>query len=759
MRRYESTVLVTAMAILSSCILCGCSKENESESTAQTQETVATQAMAILETVVQETEQETESAFESELELYEDILQHPKNYSEIWQKYTGSIEYSIIDINHDERYELIIVEPIDISSHVIQQFTIVMPNLNELEYISPDESNMMNYYTFYDTGVMKTTTAAGNFTVRFYYDTKDGSYWLSEMTSEDEMQHVWLGDVNAEEYTEPESYLFEGESAEKKLAELTAGTELDIPFYAYDLQHPEDITSLSIVEDIDSIRQTWDKFLQENRNHLGTSSNEYAILYIDDDDSPEILVHSDEPEPGVNNLYTIGTEYAYYVMQFDEGLGIRFSGYSEKENLFWTDEGSGDGWGSTFYRLEDGLPVKLDCFLAISGGEQMHFYLNDIEVSESEFSQKYNAYPHDSSSDYTFLSHSEFQNQITKLLPSQPNNTSNTTNHSSDDGWKDAYLQVIDELTAQMTKYTAPYEGALMYIDDDNIPEMYFCTNMNPGEVYGGIYTYQNGEAVLVHEVSNREFYYGHKEKNGEFATHGWNTDSEYMTFFTMNGTTRKENNKFICNVDTTAHSYTVNGNDYSESEYTNKRSAEEDGFICAEIVDADKLKAKISTEEISTAPQISTISGTAETKYLICTDAVTWDEAERLCEQRGGHLAYIKTKADYDAIISALDTTKLRYLWVGGTSKQAGGVCIGKWTDGSSMTYINENNLWFNGEPSGYDPKASNYDYEPYIMLWNIKEQWSFNDNSDVALDTYKHEYFGYICEFDSASSGIEIE
>ena len=74
-------------------------------------------------------------------------------------------------------------------------------------------------------------------------------------------------------------------------------------------------------------------------------------------------------------------------------------------------------------------------------------------------------------------------------------------------------------------------------------------------------------------------------------------------------------------------------------------------------------------------------------------------------------------------------------------------------------MTYINENNLWFNGEPSGYDPKASNYDYEPYIMLWNIKEQWSFNDNSDVALDTYKHEYFGYICEFDSASSGIEIE
>lgn len=175
--------------------------------------------------------------------------------------------------------------------------------------------------------------------------------------------------------------------------------------------------------------------------------------------------------------------------------------------------------------------------------------------------------------------------------------------------------------------------------------------------------------------------------------------------------------------------------------------------------MDTEELKARIKAGEISTAPQPSMLPGVSETKYLICANAVTWDEAEQLCVQWGGHLAYIKTKEDYDAIISALGTTGLRYLWVGGTSEQAGGVCIGKWKDGSSMTYINDNNLWFDGEPSGYDPRNDNYDYEPYIMLWNIKDKWSFNDNSDIALDTYKHEYFGYICEFDSVSSGVGIE
>ncbi|MDE6088537.1 MAG: leucine-rich repeat protein [Oscillospiraceae bacterium] len=173
-------------------------------------------------------------------------------------------------------------------------------------------------------------------------------------------------------------------------------------------------TTEEIIEETEVSSPIWVEQLQENFELLGNTSSQYAILYIDDDDSPEILVHSDEPEPGVNNLYTAGTGYTDYVMQFDDGPGIRFGGYSEKENLFWTDEGSGDGSASSFYRLENGTPVALESFLRMSDSEQMHFYVNDTEVSESEFNDSYDAYPHDSS-DYTYLSYSEFKDWVEQL--------------------------------------------------------------------------------------------------------------------------------------------------------------------------------------------------------------------------------------------------------------------------------------------------------------------------------------------------------
>lgn len=140
----------------------------------------------------------------------------------------------------------------------------------------------------------------------------------------------------------------------------------------------------------------------------------------------------------------------------------------------------------------------------------------------------------------------------------------------ADDDWKEAYLAVVDNLTAQMTAYTAPFEGALMYIDNDNIPEMFVYSNLNPGEIFGGMYTYQNGEAVLIHPIDNREFYYGHKEKSGEFATHGWWTDNEHMTFFTMNGTSAQTQDSFRCEYDMYSDSstFTINGMSCSKSEY-----------------------------------------------------------------------------------------------------------------------------------------------------------------------------------------------
>lgn len=189
--------------------------------------------------------------------------------------------------------------------------------------------------------------------------------------------------------------------------------ETDPPTEVTDISTEPESTTQTATE---APRQIWLEQLEENLVNYGSSSYQYAILYIDNDDSPEILTEYEiEPYLDANDLYTFGTGYAYASMQFETGPGIRFGGYKAKENLFWTDEGSGDGWVATFYCLEDGFPVELEHFLAMCDGYQLRFYINDAEVSETEFYNRYDAYPHDSSSDYTMLSYSEFKKWVEEL--------------------------------------------------------------------------------------------------------------------------------------------------------------------------------------------------------------------------------------------------------------------------------------------------------------------------------------------------------
>lgn len=136
---------------------------------------------------------------------------------------------------------------------------------------------------------------------------------------------------------------------------------------------------------------------------------------------------------------------------------------------------------------------------------------------------------------------------------------------------------------------------------------------------------------------------------------------------------------------------------------------------------------------------------------FTVIEQACTWNEAKSYCESMGGHLAYIKNEDDLNEILSQVSSTSLRYLWVGGTTSFASdGSLTASWLDGESLDYINDNNLWFENEPSGIDYNDPSHPYEPYIMLWQINGQWSFNDNSDVAVTCYKSYRIGYVCEFD---------
>ncbi len=206
-----------------------------------------------------------------------------------------------------------------------------------------------------------------------------------------------------------------------------------------------------------------------------------------------------------------------------------------------------------------------------------------------------------------------------------------------------------------------------------------------------------------------------------------------------------------------------------TEAEVTTEPTTEEEKPVTFIDLDIDLPTTK-PTESAATEPPTSevpdeniiietaTLPASPENndkKYVIYKETVTWKEAEAACEELGGHLAYIKTKAQYDAIISELDAKDIKYVWVGGLSFENGGKLTTKWLDDTPTSFIDDNGLWFPGEPSGKDNTSSSKVNEPFLMLWKIKDDWSFNDSSDMSLSLFKKQYFGFVCELDDSQSG----
>ena len=179
----------------------------------------------------------------------------------------------------------------------------------------------------------------------------------------------------------------------------------------------------------------------------------------------------------------------------------------------------------------------------------------------------------------------------------------------------------------------------------------------------------------------------------------------------------------------------------------------DENGNPRIQIIMSDFLNfKKDANEEYGKENEIENLTEKSQNnkKFEVYTDAVTWQEAKQKCIEKGGHLAYITCREDYDTILLKLSSVELRYLWVGATTTISENNVYSSWLDGTSLDFINNNNLWYPGEPSGRDVTSSEKNIEPYVMLWNIKGEWSFNDNSDISLQIYKKKYFGYICEFE---------
>ncbi len=147
--------------------------------------------------------------------------------------------------------------------------------------------------------------------------------------------------------------------------------------------------------------------------------------------------------------------------------------------------------------------------------------------------------------------------------------------------------------------------------------------------------------------------------------------------------------------------------------------------------------------------PIVPVTAASHGSRYEVIKADITWEDANRQCINKGGHLATITSKAEEDKIIAVAEASGIERLWIGGyTTNDRYGEAMGHWVMGEPFTYQN----WFSeDEPSRFDSDNAE---EFYLMLWKINGRWSWNDQrNDLINSPFASTYqgkMGYVIEYE---------
>jgi len=122
---------------------------------------------------------------------------------------------------------------------------------------------------------------------------------------------------------------------------------------------------------------------------------------------------------------------------------------------------------------------------------------------------------------------------------------------------------------------------------------------------------------------------------------------------------------------------------------------------------------------------------------YEVVNQTMSWTDARRYCEERGGYLATITSSGEQAFIenLLARKGDKILY-WLGGYRDNNGNF---QWVTGEPFVYTN----WNHGEPNNNDG------IEDKIEIYANRPQFHgpWNDNKN---DGYGQNQSGFICEWD---------
>ena len=320
--------------------------------------------------------------------------------------------------------------------------------------------------------------------------------------------------------------------------------------------------------------------------------------------------------------------------------------------------------------------------------------------------------------------------------------------------WQAAYTEYIESV-----EY-APYnEYALIYVDEDDIPELVICT----GTVATActVLTFHDGQVDALQTWSLQCNYI---EKKNLYWDAGGQMGEFYDQVYTI------ENGKwvhvlggeYIAKLDedgliTDEYDYTWEGEAVPENIYYKNLHAvydiEENQNVGSEqYVKFDEMLLRLQTgNNDMLRPH----------RYELYVEDITWDEAKRRCEERGGYLATITTIEEYEYIKKGIeDSGQTQVAFWLGASKSPSSNSFYRW-DEPVEDYWNSDlvsgtimgKYWADGEPS-YDRRAFDGQTDRlciYLLYDDAKKNCYLYDASTDML-ARNPEYtgqIGYICEY----------
>ncbi|WP_049962177.1 VWA domain-containing protein [Oribacterium sp. FC2011] len=139
---------------------------------------------------------------------------------------------------------------------------------------------------------------------------------------------------------------------------------------------------------------------------------------------------------------------------------------------------------------------------------------------------------------------------------------------------------------------------------------------------------------------------------------------------------------------------------------------------------------------------------GNHSSRYEVVLQDISWADANAAAIRKGGHLVTITSQDEMNQVSALCENAGIKYCWMGGYTMLDSSGCYGHWITGEDF---NQYQAWYPGEPSRNDLDGTE---EKYLMLWNIKGVWSWNDErihpaGDLDLQYYRGKT-GYVIEYE---------